>query len=442
MMIFTRFARSSRSASSLALAFALASGVALTATAIEAPAHAQKKKKSDAPEYSKGFVEAYTPIREKIQGETPDPAGAKPLVPALVASAQSGPEKLAAGQIIANLGGKIDDQSLTLQGYELMVASGATEPNTTGTLNQLLFQMYRDRGEFAKARASLEKNIAANFSSESAMSDGTTRTLGPDDYALMIAEMYFGEQQYDEGFAYLNGLVDARRAAGQEVPERWLRRAFTVAYENERQKEALGYISGLAETNPSPEIWNDAIELTLYFNEYANADALDLLRLSRRMEQYKNSQMLLEYVELLDARRFPGEVTAVIDEGWNWGTVDRSDRYLVESRKEAASRLDADRRDLPKLAADARASGADLQTVVVAGDTFLSYDQPAEAEEFYTKALTKSGVETPMVLTRLGIAQYDQGKYAEAIETFRKVDGARRDIANLWAIYASQQTGG
>ncbi|MBL4858344.1 MAG: tetratricopeptide repeat protein [Erythrobacter sp.] len=131
----------------------------------------------------------------------------------------------------------------------------------------------------------------------------------------------------------------------------------------------------------------------------------------------------------------------MIDEGSALGVVDKSDPFIAETRREAAGRVDTDRTDLPSLAADARASGATLKTLVVAGDTFLSYDQPAEAEEFYTKALGMTGVETPLVLTRLGIAQYDQGKYAEAIETFKKVEGARKDIANLWAIYTAQKAG-
>ena len=131
----------------------------------------------------------------------------------------------------------------------------------------------------------------------------------------------------------------------------------------------------------------------------------------------------------------------MIDEGFASGAADKTDPYLLETRKEAAGRVATDKADLPNLAADARKAGVDLKTLVVAGDTFLSYDQPAEAEEFYTKALTMTGVETPLVLTRLGIAQYDQGKYAEAIETFRKVEGARRDLANLWAIYTAQKSG-
>ena len=45
-----------------------------------------------------------------------------------------------------------------------------------------------------------------------------------------------------------------------------------------------------------------------------------------------------------------------------------------------------------------------------------------------------------MALTRLGIAQFDQGKFAEAEATFNEVEGPRDAIANLWAIYAAQQT--
>ncbi len=81
-------------------------------------------------------------------------------------------------------------------------------------------------------------------------------------------------------------------------------------------------------------------------------------------------------------------------------------------------------------------------TVTAAGDTFLSYNRPAEAEEFYTKALTMAGGDAPIILTRLGIAQLDQGKNAAAEATFKKVTGARKPIADLWAIYAMQDNAG
>ena len=64
--------------------------------------------------------------------------------------------------------------------------------------------------------------------------------------------------------------------------------------------------------------------------------------------------------------------------------------------------------------------------------------KPVDAEQFYTLALAKPGVDTGRVLTRLGIAQADQGKYAEAQATFAKVQGPRQPIAQLWALYAAQ----
>jgi tetratricopeptide (TPR) repeat protein len=76
------------------------------------------------------------------------------------------------------------------------------------------------------------------------------------------------------------------------------------------------------------------------------------------------------------------------------------------------------------------------------GDAFLNYDQPAKAEEFYTKALGMAGANKERAMTRLGIAQLDQGKTAEAQETFAKVAGARRAIALLWDAYAGNQAAG
>ena len=47
-------------------------------------------------------------------------------------------------------------------------------------------------------------------------------------------------------------------------------------------------------------------------------------------------------------------------------------------------------------------------------------------------ALTKSGVDKDRVLTRLGIAQYDQANYAGARASFKQVGGTRAPLARLW----------
>ena len=54
-------------------------------------------------------------------------------------------------------------------------------------------------------------------------------------------------------------------------------------------------------------------------------------------------------------------------------------------------------------------------------------------------ALSKPGAEQDRLLTRLGIAQVDQGNYAGAQATFAKVGGTRKYLAQLWSIYAGQK---
>jgi tetratricopeptide (TPR) repeat protein len=423
------------------MALVIAASGAVGITAFPEPAHAQDENEERKPEYSKEFIAAYQPVEAALKAEAPNPAAAKALIPALVAASKNADEKRATGGVMLNLGNETDDAALRLQGIELMLESGILEPKLEGQLSFAAYQAYRDENNVAAARTALERAIAVNHTFEATMTDGSQRTFGADDMRTMIADLYFDQGNFAEGLAYLSEQIEERNSAGGQIPENWIRKGLSTAYENEINDVTPKYVAMLAENYPSDVVWGDAVIVTLNANSYQNPEVLDLLRLSRRTKAYNDARVLTEFVEILDPRRYPGEVVSVIDEGSALGVIDKSDPFIAETRTEAAGRVETDRADLPSLATDARASGANLKTLVVAGDTFLSYDKPAEAEEFYTKALGMSGVETPLVLTRLGIAQYDQGKYAEAVETFNKVEGARKDIANLWAIYAAQKAG-
>ena len=74
-----------------------------------------------------------------------------------------------------------------------------------------------------------------------------------------------------------------------------------------------------------------------------------------------------------------------------------------------------------------------------AGDLYLALEDVAKAEAMFQLALTKGGIDRDAVLTRLGIAQTQQGKYAEAKATFGQVSGARVPIAQLWTAYVDSK---
>ena len=60
----------------------------------------------------------------------------------------------------------------------------------------------------------------------------------------------------------------------------------------------------------------------------------------------------------------------------------------------------------------------------------------------YQLALGKPGVDTPRVLTRMGIAQIDTGDYAGAKATFAKITGPRQPLGELWTVYADEKAAG
>jgi len=317
---------------------------------------------------------------------------------------------------------------LALQGLEMMLASGQVAPEQIGMVNMQAGQIAYNVKEYEKSRGFLRAAIDA----------GVTEN-NPE---AIIAESYFAEERDAEGLAYLEGVIDARKSAGQSVDETWLQRGLAVAYRAAMNDKAQKFAAWYVTDYPSETSWRDAIAILLNTGGYENPAILDLLRLGRRLGTLNDGRLYMEYVDAADYRRLPAEVVSIIDEGKQKGFLPADDPYVNDTRNQAAERVAADRADMDGLMGEARASGASIRTVMAAGDALLSLGRPAEAEEFYTKAAGMPTAETPTALTRLGIAQFDQGKYAEAEATFNKVEGARKAIANLWAIHTTEKGDG
>lgn len=400
-------------------------------TAIEAPASAQKmkppKKKEETYDasYSKEFVEVYQPLSTELQAEGADANVLKARVPAVVALAASGDEKLVAGQLAYNVGLKASDTALQRQGLDLMLGSGKVAPDKLGLTHFAAAQLAQGAQDYVGARDHYEQAAANGYSAEDAQ--------------IMIAETYFAENNAAAGVAVLDKAFETKRAAGQAIPEEWLKRGITVAYKAGLASQSAQYGALLAQHYPTPDSWADAINIQRNMIDYEDQETLDLLRLAQRASVLRNERDYVEYISAADARRLPGEVSRIIDAGVAAGFLNTNDTFVTEARTTANGRIKADRADLPGLERDARAAGASGVTASAAGDAFLSYGEAAKAEEFYTLALGKPGIDMARVLTRLGIAQFDQGKFAEAQATFAKVEGPRQPIARIWGIYAGQK---
>jgi hypothetical protein len=434
MFVFNR-----KRALAIAIAGASVLGVAGAATAAYAQDNTHRNtrpsrvKKEDAAErqapakrdFSKAFIAAYGPFSKQINDDSVDVATLKAGLPAVEGAASTSDDKFALGQAIYAIGTKAEDVAMQRRGVNMMLDSGGVEPDKLGVYSFLAGQLAYQAEDWADARKRVAEAVAAGYSEN--------------DPQIVIAESYFNEDNYAAGLDVLDKAIAAKMAAGQTVPDNWIKRGLAMAYEGNLAPQSTKFARMYVAHYPSPDSWGDAIAIQRTFFEADGNDTLDLMRLAQRTGSMRNERDYVDYINAADARRLPGEVARVIDAGLAAGKLRSSDVFVSENKSIANGRIAADKSDLPGLERDARAANASAVTASAAGDAFLSYQEPAKAEEFYKIALTKPGVDTARVLTRLGIAQVDQGKFAEAQETFAKVEGSRKEIAALWSIYAKQQ---
>ena len=134
-----------------------------------------------------------------------------------------------------------------------------------------------------------------------------------------------------------------------------------------------------------------------------------------RTKSFLEERDYVDYIQAADPRRLPGEALKIVNEGLAAGKLNPADQFVTDAKAQASGRIAADKASLPGLEKDARAANATAATAQAAGDAYLSYDNAAQAEAMYALALGKPGVDTTRVLLRMGIAQADQGKWADAM---------------------------
>src|SRR3546814_744816 len=281
----------------MALAIALVMGTAVATAGFAEPAFAQKKKdkKEEAkPQYTKEFIEAYKPIELGLNAPAPDLAALKAMLPGVTALAVSPDEKMAAGNVVYNIGAKSNDQALQLQGMKLMLASGKVTPEQSGQYNFIAYQLSSIANAHSEARIYLQAAMDANYS---------TANISPDQMRVNMAESFFAENRFAEGLDYLVRGISQRKAAGQAVDEQWYRRGLTVAYNNEIQPQVYDFAAMWIGDYPSTTNWRDAINIARNLNTFDVGETLDLMRLSFKVDAMKEKFEYIEYVESADARR-------------------------------------------------------------------------------------------------------------------------------------------
>ncbi|WP_144094981.1 tetratricopeptide repeat protein [Croceicoccus sediminis] len=409
-----------RSISRVAMAVALAMG-ATGMVAVAAPAEAAKKKGSSG-EYSKEFIAVYQPISAKV--DAGDTAVAAEL-PGLTATVKSPDEMLAAGQLIYNVGAKTSDQALQYQGVKMMADSGKLPEENVGKIYLAAGQLGYNAKDYATARSYLQK----------------AQPLMPNDPQVpaLIAETYVAEGQFVQALDLIEKSMETSRAAGQPIPDTTPFRGLAIAANNGLNDQAFKWATYVLESSPRPEYRGEAYKVLSALSPFNKEEELDLLRLMARNDGLTVRQQYMAYLQGADSRRRPAEVKSVIDMGIADGVLDGSSAIVSEELNSAKGRM---AQTLKEIDTDSKNPSSGNEAMAIA-DVYLGYGKAAQAETLYNKAISMGVTDKAAAMTGLGIAQADQGKFAEAKSTFQQITtGNRSTLAKLWIAYVDSKTAG
>jgi hypothetical protein len=413
----------SRAALAAALSLGLATGGALVAPQAAMAQKAPKLK------LSKGFIAAAQPaqtaVNAVVAGDAASETAAKAAVDAAIAASTGPDDKFTAGSLLLNLGSKAKKPDFQRQGLTMMLDSGKADTATLPQLYAAAGQLAYQAKDYANAERYLQAGIDA----------------GNTDAALkvMLGETYISNNQAAKGMAVLKSAIEGSKTSGQVAPESWYRRGLASAFRAKAVNEAAEFGAMMIKDHPTSTNIGIATTIVRELANYGAQENLDLMRLMGRSNGYAETRDYIEYIQAADPRRLPGETLDVINAGITAGKLRAADVFISDAKAQATGRLAADKASLPGYEADARKAGASETTISGAADTLLSYGKAAAAEDLYKVALAKPGVDANRTLTRLGIAQFDQGKYADAQASFAKVTGPRMALARLWAGHAASK---
>lgn len=327
------------------------------------------------------------------------------------------------GQFAINYGVLTDNPDLQLAGIVEETASGLQTQARKGQLANAKAMIHFERGEYAEARQAFQAALDAGNP------DANLRNN--------IVVTYIREGDRAGALDYINTMIEEQAAVGTPSEELLLR-AYSLARELE-VADSNDYAVNLVRHYPSAKNWANAIILVRQDPAMSDEAVLDLQRLMVRTDAVQNRGDITAIINYADHLKRPQEVLDAIAFGIEKGYLEPGEALVVQERKSAQNQVALDKGgELASLDADARAPNALLTTIVVAGDAFLNYGQPAKAEELYRIAMTKPGADVAELMTRIGIAQLEQGRIDEARSTFADVSGNRAPVANLWRVYANQ----
>ena len=323
---------------------------------------------------------------------------------------------------IAAATGNVERQLIAVDG---MIDSNGTPATDNARVLVAGGQLAYNARQYAKAAQRIEAAQAA----------GAT-TAGLD---LLRLDALIRSDQIDAGVAYGNQLITAASGQGGVASDDIFGLVARALQDADRNAELAAVLTRRTAAYPTEGNFRSTVLAILQSTPEDRGRTIDLMRLMHAAGAMNDRRYYLEYVGNLVEEGLPNESVTVIQHGRASGTVEAGDATFNEIEATQRDKLADDRASLPGTERRA-AAAADSRLARLVGDAYLGYSNYPKAEEMYQLALTKAGVDTDLIHTRIGIARLGAGNFAGALESFALVQNEpRASIARLWEALVRRQ---
>jgi tetratricopeptide (TPR) repeat protein len=315
-------------------------------------------------------------------------------------------------------------RAMQSEAIDAMISSGLTDAAVLPELLRNQAALASDLGDRKKAEASLARLIE----------------ISPNDVAALmtLAKVRSEQKNYPGAVQAIDRAIQVQQAANQPVRESWYKYGLNYAMVSSMAPQALQFAEALVKNYPTTANWRDAI---LAYRDLAKPDKLallDALRLQRFTKSLAGERDYVGLADSLNRAGYPGEATAVLDEGVANNMVSTSTPGVADLRRAAAGKVAEDKRSLPGLEKSALAAATGTSALST-GDVYFGYGNYAKAVELYRAALQKGSVDTDLVNTHLGMALAMTGNKPEAETAFKAITGQRQQLADFLLLWLSQR---
>ena len=320
------------------------------------------------------------------------------------------------------------ENELAGRSFESALNSGRMSAGDQAKVVQALISLYYRAQDYPKAIVWMQRAI------KDGTADNETRAL--------LVQSYYLSGDLNRAQKELQNDLAAAERAGRAPTEGQLQLMANLASKQNDKAAYVASMERLVANYPTKAYWADLVSRVQGKPGFADRLVLDLDRLKLALGQISTSADYMEMSQLALQAGFPAEGKKIVDNGYAKGVLGTGAEAARHKRLQDLADKNAaeDLKNLPANEAEAQ-KAKDGTALVNLGYALVTAGQTDKGITMMVEGISRGGLKRlDDARLHLGLAYLQAGKKAEAIKTFKTVQGTdgTADLARYWIILTNR----